>query len=85
VVNLVALPLYFASGIFMPVSQLPTVIGRLSPYLPTYRYGQLAWGAVGAHGTDATLVDLVWLGAYTLVFLLVALRVYAMEESRRFA
>ena len=37
VVNLDALPLYFASGIFMPVGQLPTVIGRLSPYLPTYR------------------------------------------------
>jgi ABC-2 type transport system permease protein len=85
VVNLVALPLYFASGIFTPVSQLPHFIGQVAPYLPTYRLGQLAWGAIGATGTDPLGANLLWLGGYTLVFLLVAVRAYAAEESRRFA
>jgi len=85
VVNLVALPLFFASGIFVPVRNLPHFIATIAPYLPTYRYGQLAWGAVGASGTDRALVDLAWLGAYTVVFLLIAGRAYLLEESRRFA
>lgn len=85
VVNLVALPLYFASGIFMPIGQLPHLIGQVAPYLPTYRLGQLAWGAIGARGTDPIGTNLLWLGAYTLAFLLVAVRAYAAEESRRFA
>ncbi len=85
VVNLVALPLYFASGIFTPVSRLPHLIGQVAPYLPTYRLGQLAWGAIGAHGTDPPGANLLWLGAYTVVFLLVAVRAYMAEESRRFA
>jgi ABC-2 type transport system permease protein len=85
VVNLVALPLYFASGIFMPISQLPHFIGQIAPYLPTYRLGQLAWGAIGARGMDPLGTNLLWLGLYTLAFLLVAVRAYRAEESRRFA
>jgi ABC-2 type transport system permease protein len=85
VVNLVALPLFFASGIFVPVSQLPHLIGLVAPYLPTYRLGQLAWTAVGAHGMDPLGANLLWLAGYTVVFLVVAARAYRAEESRRFA
>ena len=83
VVNLIALPLYFASGIFVPLNQLPDLIQRIAPYLPTYRYGQLAWGAVGAQAAPVR-DDLLWLAAYTVVLLAIALRAYGLEESRRF-
>src|SRR5439155_19951649 len=60
VVNLIGLPMYFASGIFVPVNQLPDFIQKIAPYLPAYRYGQLAWGAVGAQA-DPALTSLLWL------------------------
>src|SRR5437879_1864706 len=58
VANLIALPMYFASGIFVPISQLPDFIQRIAPYLPTYRYGQLAWGAVG-YPADPVTTDVL--------------------------
>jgi ABC-2 type transport system permease protein len=84
VVNLIALPMFFASGIFVPVSALPAFIQTIAPYLPTYRYGQLAWGAVGAPADPAS-TDLLWLAGYTVLFLAVTLRAYRAEESRKFS
>ena len=46
IVNLVFLPLSFLSGFFFPLSQLPDVLQGLAPWLPTYHFGQLAWGAM---------------------------------------
>ena len=42
IVNLVFLPLSFASGFFFPLRQLPQVLQDLAPWLPTYHFGQLA-------------------------------------------
>ena len=47
VANLLYLPLSFASGLFMPLSQLPKLVQNLAPYLPTYHYGQLVWMIAG--------------------------------------
>ncbi len=46
VVNLVFLPLSFASGFFFPLRQLPTILQDLAPWLPTYHFGQLARDAL---------------------------------------
>lgn len=46
VTNLIYLPMSFASGLFIPVAQLPAIIQKVAPYLPTYHYGQIAWNAV---------------------------------------
>jgi ABC-2 type transport system permease protein len=83
VANLVYLPLSFASGLFMPLSQLPAFVRRLAVYLPAYHYGQLAWGTVGA-ASESVLASLAWLAGYTLLFLLIAFRAYQREESRKF-
>lgn len=83
VANLVYLPLSFASGLFMPLSQLPAFVRRLAPYLPAYHYGQLGWGAVGA-ASEPLLTSFAWLAGYTVVFLLIAFRAYQREESRKF-
>jgi ABC-2 type transport system permease protein len=83
-VNLIFLPLAFASGLFMPLQYLPDFVQRLAPVLPTYRFAQLSWAAVGAR-TDPVLVNLAWLLAYGVVFFLLALRAYRLDESRKFA
>lgn len=83
VVNLIALPMFFASGIFEPLRFLPQVIQNIAPYLPTYLFGQLAWGAVGAV-SDPLWRDVVGLGCYTAAFLGLALYAYSLQRSRRF-
>ncbi len=47
VINLSFFILAFASGIFVPLAQLPDVLQNVAPYSPFYRLGQLAWNAVG--------------------------------------
>lgn len=42
IANLVFLPLAFASGFFVPLSQLPEVLRDVAAYLPTFHFGQLA-------------------------------------------
>ena len=60
IVNLVFLPLSFASGFFFPLRQLPEVLQDLAPWLPTYHFGQLARSAMApaadleAYGGEAT-------------------------------
>ncbi|TNC20279.1 hypothetical protein FHE66_01355 [Georgenia sp. 311] len=46
IANLVFLPLSFASGFFFPLSELPDVLARVAPWLPTYHFGQLAYRTV---------------------------------------
>lgn len=48
--NLVFLPLSFCSGFFIPLSQLPDVLGDAAPYLPTHHLGQLLWRQVAPPG-----------------------------------
>lgn len=84
-VNLVALPLYFAAGVFRPVSQLPQLVQHVAPYLPSYRYAQLAWGAVGATNAAPLRQNLVYLAVWTAVLAFIALRAYRREQSRQLA
>lgn len=83
VANLVYLPLAFASGLFLPVEQLPLPVQHVAPYLPTYHAAQLAWGAVGPTPVPA-LTSLAWLAAYAVVFLALAAHAYRREHRRRF-
>ena len=46
IVNLVFLPLSFLSGFFYPLDQLPDVFAKVAKVLPTYHFGQLAWGVM---------------------------------------
>jgi ABC-2 type transport system permease protein len=59
VANLIYLPLSFASGLFMPLSQLPSFVQQVAPYLPSYHYAQLAWSAVGAP-SEPVVTSLAW-------------------------
>jgi len=83
VANLVYLPLSFASGLFMPLDQLPGFVRAIAPWLPTYHYAQLAWNALGAP-TERMGISVLWLAGYTAIFLTLALRAYRREEDRKF-
>jgi ABC-2 type transport system permease protein len=84
VTNLIYLPMSFASGLFIPVSQLPDFIQKLAPYLPTYHYGQLAWNAIGAD-TEPMSKAVLNLAIWTLILFGLALRAFRLEQSRKFA
>ena len=83
VLNLVYVPLAFASGLFIPLEQLPMAFQQVAPYLFTYHYARLAWSAVGVEA-DAVLINLAWLLGYASVFLVLALSAYHREESRAY-
>jgi ABC-2 type transport system permease protein len=83
VTNVVWLTLSFASGLFVPLSQLPSWVGKVAPYLPTYRLAQLSWDAVGAR-TGRIGPSVLWLCAYTAVFFAVALWAYGRDAAQTF-
>jgi ABC-2 type transport system permease protein len=82
-INLVLLPLSFASGLFVPVSQLPDLVQRVAPFLPTYHLARVAWYTVGAETPDVS-GSVLWLVAYGVVFMFLALRALEREETRQF-
>jgi ABC-2 type transport system permease protein len=47
IVNIINLPLSFASGLWLPVEMLPNAMQRLAPWLPPYHLGRLAWQSLG--------------------------------------
>ncbi|MGC8484157.1 MAG: ABC transporter permease [Candidatus Baltobacteraceae bacterium] len=84
ILNLITLPLAFASGLFVPIDQLPPFVQAIAPYLPTYHLGQLAWGAVGATSEPWHRAAL-WLLGYGALFTWIAVRAYYREERKEFA
>ena len=46
IANVVFLPLAFASGFFVPLSQLPELMRDVAAFLPTYHFGQLVYRTV---------------------------------------
>ena len=84
VTNLIYLPMSFASGLFVPVQDLPDFVQKIAPYLPTYHYGQLAWNAVGAP-TESVEKAVLWLAAWAVVLFALALRFIRLDQSRKFS
>ncbi|GAC1359282.1 MAG: ABC transporter permease [Vulcanimicrobiaceae bacterium] len=84
ILNLINLPLSFASGLFVPLNEMPEFVQHIGPYLPTYHFGQLAWGAVGA-SQESWQAAAVWLLGYGALFLFIAVRAYGRDERKEFA
>lgn len=81
-VNLIYLPMAFASGLWIPLEVLPQVIGLGAPFLPAYHLGQLALQAVGyGVGTPAWAHAMALLG-FTCLGLGLALWAYRRDEDR---
>lgn len=69
IINLIYLPLSFASGFWMPISVLPHWLQAVAPALPTYHLAQIALAVFGL--APATGLALHWavLGGFTLLML----------------
>ncbi|HEX6547213.1 MAG TPA: ABC transporter permease [Candidatus Dormibacteraeota bacterium] len=84
VTNVIYLPMAFASGLFLPLSQMPDWVQTVARYLPLYHFGELGWGVLGS--ADEPLgQSLLWLAAWTVVFFGLAVRFYRLEQQRKFS
>jgi ABC-2 type transport system permease protein len=73
VINIIYLPMSFLSGLWVPLSMLPSVLQRLAPIWPSTHLQQLALAALGM-GHSAVWAHVVILLAYTVGFFLLATR-----------
>ena len=81
-VNLLYLPLSFASGLWIPIEMLPPAIKTAAPWLPPYHLGQLALAAVGAGRGGATWAHVAALAGFALIGIGLALIGYRKEEDK---
>jgi ABC-2 type transport system permease protein len=82
--NLVYLPMAFASGLWIPIDQLPPFVQGIAPALPPYHFAQLALGTVGAAESGSQALHAVVLLAFTAFFLTVAAWGFRRDEGRTY-
>ncbi|HVB53339.1 MAG TPA: ABC transporter permease [Candidatus Acidoferrales bacterium] len=82
--SLIYLPMAFASGILIPLTQLPALVTSIAPYLPLYQVGQLGWNAVGA-ANESALQAVFWTAVWGLVLGGLAVYAYGRDQGRKFA
>jgi ABC-2 type transport system permease protein len=84
IVNLIYLPLAFASGMWIPIQALPQFFQNLAPWLPTYHYAQLALGVLDADRGGSPGASVAVLAAFTVASLLLAWTGYRRDEGKTF-
>jgi ABC-2 type transport system permease protein len=81
--SLLYLPIAFASGLFIPLPQLPDFVRSVAKYLPLYHEGELGWITVG--GRDETrLAAILWVAGWSVALLALASRAYRRDAQRKF-
>jgi len=73
-VNLVYLPMAFLSGLWMPLTMLPPVVGQVAPLWPAYHLAQLALATIGRGDGSALLPHVAALLAFTAICFAIACR-----------
>ncbi|WP_161965170.1 ABC transporter permease [Ornithinimicrobium cerasi] len=82
--NLIYLPMAFASGLWIPIHQLPTFVQGIAPALPPYHFAQLALSTIGAAESGSWALHVVVLLAFTAFFLAVAAWGFRRDEGRTY-
>ena len=82
--NAVVLPLYFISGVFVPVSELPETMQTIAGFLPVKPFVDALFVAFDPRTTGAGLAgaDLAVLAAWGLAGLLLAVRFFVWTPRR---
>jgi len=82
-INIIYLPMSFASGLWMPIDLLPHWIQRIAPTLPTYHYAQIALNIFG-YAQAGTSMSLHWeaLIGFTCLLLGAAWLVFTRSEAK---
>lgn len=81
VINLIYIPMVFASGLWIPINLLPEFVQSVAPFLPPYHYAQLALNTIGASQGSSIWLHAVVLLVFTAVFLTVAVWGYRRDEG----
>lgn len=81
IINLIYLPLSFASGFWMPVSMLPHWLQAVAPALPSYHLAQLALVTVGLAPANRMALHWAVLGGFTLLMLAAAWITFLRSED----
>ncbi len=82
IINMVYLPMSYASGLWIPISMLPKVVQHIAPFLPTYHLALLNFHAVGyAPAGDRLLPHILALAGFTCLFLGGAWIAYSRTEE----
>ncbi len=82
IINLIYLPMSFASGFWMPVSVLPHWLQVIAPALPTYHLAQLALSIFGYAQPGNMVVHWEALAGFTLLMLGVAWILFQRSEAK---
>ena len=81
IVNIIYIPMSFASGLWIPMQFLPKFLQKIAPALPPYHFAQLALRAIGI-GHDAPGGHIVALLSFTVLFLVLAAIGYRRDEGK---
>jgi ABC-2 type transport system permease protein len=82
VVNVLYLPMAFASGLWIPIEVLPPFVRGIAPFLPPYHLGQLALGIIGAGSGAPAWTHIVVLAGFSAAGLGVAMWGYRRDEDK---
>lgn len=81
IINLIYLPLSFASGFWMPVSMLPHWLQVVAPALPTYHLAQIALAIFGFAPATGMAIHWAVLAGFTLLMLAAAWITFLRSEA----
>ena len=82
IVNVIYLPISFASGLWIPIEVLPPFMRSAAPFLPPYHFGQLALGAIGSGAGAPAWTHALVLAGFTAAGLGVAMWGYRRDEDQ---
>lgn len=83
VVNLVYLPMSLASGLWIPIDFLPSLLRALAPWLPTYHLAEIALHWVGGRaGTVA--MHVAALALFAVLFTMLATLAYRHDRGKTY-
>jgi ABC-2 type transport system permease protein len=81
IINLIYLPLSFASGFWMPLSMLPHWLQVVAPALPTYHLAQIALAVFGFAPAAGMALHWAVLGGFTVLMLAAAWITFLRSEA----
>ncbi len=84
IVNLIYLPVSFASGLWVPYRFLPEVVQKIAHLLPPYHHAQLALQEIGMGEGERPLMHVGVLIGFTLICLGLATYLYLHDEGKTY-
>jgi len=82
IVNLIYLPMSFASGLWMPIEVLPHWLRAIAPFLPTYHFAQLALHVVGYAQPGSMLPHWEAMAGFTCILMGLSWVAFSRAQAR---